>query len=48
MLGWGLIFRILIEFQEQETLRQQIVEMVEGEEGMFANIKESTSGVPNP
>jgi hypothetical protein len=48
MLGWGLIFRILIEFQEPETLRQQIVEMVEGEEGMFANIKESTSGVPNP
>jgi hypothetical protein len=48
MLGWGLIFRMLIEFQDPETLRRQIVEMVEGEAARFAAIKGSSSGVPNP
>lgn len=28
MLGWGMIFRMLIEFQDPENLRRQIVEMV--------------------
>jgi hypothetical protein len=31
-IGWGLIFRMLIEFQDPETLRRQIVEMVQGDE----------------
>lgn len=31
-IGWGLIFRMLIEFQDPETLRRQIVEMVHDDE----------------
>jgi hypothetical protein len=32
MIGWGLIFRMLIEFQDPETLRHQIVEGVHSDE----------------
>jgi hypothetical protein len=32
MIGWGLIFRMLFEFQEPETMRRQIAEMVENHE----------------
>jgi large subunit ribosomal protein L30 len=31
VIGWGLIFRMLIEFQDPENLRRQIVEMVQDE-----------------
>jgi hypothetical protein len=36
MIGWGLIFRMLFEFQDPETMRRQIVEMVENHE-KFSN-----------
>jgi hypothetical protein len=48
MLGWGVIFRMLIEFQGPETVRRQIVEMVEGEVSKFAAMKDTSPGVPKP
>ena len=41
MIGWGLIFRMLIEFQNPETLRRQIVEMVQGDEKLALSIERS-------
>ena len=31
MLGWGLVFRMIIEFQEPETVVKQLIEMVESD-----------------
>ena len=39
MLGWGMIFRMLIEFQDPENLRRQIVEMVANDGGLAERIK---------
>jgi hypothetical protein len=39
MLGWGMIFRMLIEFQDPENLRRQIVEMVANDNGVAERIK---------
>jgi len=41
MIGWGLIFRMLIEFQDPETLRRQIVEMVHGDEKLALSLDRS-------
>lgn len=38
-LGWGMILRMLVEFQEPENLRQQIVEMVVKDGGLAERIK---------
>jgi hypothetical protein len=35
MIGWGLIFRMLIEFQDPETVRRQMIEMVQKDAEMF-------------
>jgi len=32
MIGWGFIFRMLVEFQDPDNVRRQIVEMVSGAE----------------
>jgi hypothetical protein len=45
-IGWGLIFRMLIEFQDPETVRRQMVEMVEGEAALERTLKEESSGLP--
>jgi hypothetical protein len=39
MLGWGMILRMLIEFQDPENLRRQIVEMVANDGGLAERIK---------
>lgn len=41
MIGWGLIFRMLIEFQDPETLRRQIVETVDDDEKLALSLKRS-------
>jgi hypothetical protein len=41
MIGWGLIFRMLIEFQDPETLRRQIVEMVHDDEKLALSLERS-------
>jgi hypothetical protein len=46
MIGWGLIFRMLIEFQDPETMRRQFVEMVQGDEERFGRVAKRT-GVAN-
>jgi hypothetical protein len=40
MIGWGLIFRMLFEFQDPETLRCQIVEMVHSDEKLALSLLE--------
>jgi hypothetical protein len=45
MIGWGLIFRMLIEFQDPETLRRQIVEMVHGDEKLALSLVERSDAV---
>jgi hypothetical protein len=42
MIGWGLILRMLIEFQDPETMRRQFVEMVQGDEERFWRAAERT------
>jgi hypothetical protein len=39
MLGWGMIFRMLIEFQDPENLRRQIVEMIAKDGGLAERIR---------
>lgn len=39
MLGWGMILRILIEFQEPENVRNQIVEMIASAGGSAERIQ---------
>jgi hypothetical protein len=44
-IGWGIIFRMLIEFQDPETVRRQMVEMVEGEAALERALQDESSGV---
>jgi hypothetical protein len=39
MLGWGMIMRMLIEFQEPENVRTQIVELIASDGGVADRIK---------
>jgi hypothetical protein len=50
MLGWGLILRMLIEFQDPENMRRQIVEMVTNDGGLAERIKaaEASSAEEKP
>jgi hypothetical protein len=48
MIGWGLIFRMLIEFQDPETLRRQIVEMVHGDDKLAFSLKRSDAVKGDP
>jgi hypothetical protein len=50
MLGWGMILRMLIEFQDPENLRRQIVELVANDGGLAKRIKaaEASSAEEKP
>ena len=50
MLGWGMILRMLIEFQDPENLRRQIVEMVANDGGLAKRIEaaEASSAKEKP
>jgi hypothetical protein len=44
MIGWGFIFRMLMEFQDPDGVRRALVEMMQGQEKFAAEIERLKAG----